>query len=484
MADQQLYKSSHTGAQVDEATTTVLNNNCLVKWGNIGAGSNIENQTDMVNYFIKKSGDTATGNIRILTGDSPSIIVQDSSLVKEGVPSSNKVSYLKFRDKNDKVVAYVSAEYLTSGENSLSLTCFNKDSDSDGVVLKIGYNSNGIPFTQAPTPDVGDNSTKIATTAWVKNEIGFSSGIVHISGTETITGNKTFSGTASFTNSVNFTGNTTAITQVATDSSTKVATTAYVKNGFVELAGDTMSGDLIISKDSSPSFILKNNAITKSATPSSDQASYLRFRDTSGNNLGYLSSQYLSTGENITTIACYPKTGAGSEYLGVGYDSNGDVYTHAPNPVSGDSSNNIATTSWVRNNTSTNIMTILQTMYPIGAIFIGTTATCPMASLFGTWTLVAADRVLQGSSSNHAANTTIAAGLPNITGYIGGTMRMYHGYASGAFEASGANKTDYQGDDETWGSTYFNASRSSTIYGNSETVQPPAYVVNVWRRTA
>ena len=31
--------------------------------------------------------------------------------------------------------------------------------------------------------------------------------------------------------------------------------------------------------------------------------------------------------------------------------------------------------------------------------------------------------------------------------------------------------------------TNINASRSSSIYGNSNTVQPPAYVVNVWRRT-
>ena len=30
----------------------------------------------------------------------------------------------------------------------------------------------------------------------------------------------------------------------------------------------------------------------------------------------------------------------------------------------------------------------------------------------------------------------------------------------------------------------FDASRSSSIYGNSTTVQPPAYVVYMWKRTA
>ena len=30
----------------------------------------------------------------------------------------------------------------------------------------------------------------------------------------------------------------------------------------------------------------------------------------------------------------------------------------------------------------------------------------------------------------------------------------------------------------------FDASRSNPIYGRSNTVQPPAYVVNIWQRTS
>jgi hypothetical protein len=30
----------------------------------------------------------------------------------------------------------------------------------------------------------------------------------------------------------------------------------------------------------------------------------------------------------------------------------------------------------------------------------------------------------------------------------------------------------------------FDASRSNSIYGNADTVQPPAYLVNIWKRTA
>ena len=126
-------------------------------------------------------------------------------------------------------------------------------------------------------------------------------------------------------------------------------------------------------------------------------------------------------------------------------------------------------------------LNLLKTIYPIGSIYIGTTNACPLESLFGTWTLVATDRVLQGSSTNHAANTTIAAGLPDITG----SFRVDSGEASptGCFSRSNISGTDGGGGAPA--ATYsFKASRSSSIYGNSSTVQPPAYVVNIWRRTA
>ena len=134
----------------------------------------------------------------------------------------------------------------------------------------------------------------------------------------------------------------------------------------------------------------------------------------------------------------------------------------------------------------------LDLLYPVGSIYIGTQATCPLATLISgsTWELVAADRVLQGSSTNHAANTTIAAGLPNITG---GALTLGRLSSSSASTTSGAitrvatdkQGTGYYNSTNSYNSNVsINARNSSTIYGNSSTVQPPAYVVNVWRRTA
>ena len=77
------------------------------------------------------------------------------------------------------------------------------------------------------------------------------------------------------------------------------------------------------------------------------------------------------------------------------------------------------------------------------------------------------DKFVEGSAT---AGTEKSAGLPNITGR---TRAPSHDYATGAFRilqedyavgTLGSNK----------GVLSFDASRSSSIYGNSDTVQPPA----------
>ena len=132
------------------------------------------------------------------------------------------------------------------------------------------------------------------------------------------------------------------------------------------------------------------------------------------------------------------------------------------------------------------ISTMLSTLYPVGSVYIGTQSTCPLASLISgsTWTKVSDGRVLQGSDSNHTAGSTIAAGLPNIQGTwedalgwsITGTGAI-NTYVTAAHPSRGSSSGNHIG-------FTFNAQRSSSIYGNSNTVQPPAFVVNIWKRTA
>lgn len=133
------------------------------------------------------------------------------------------------------------------------------------------------------------------------------------------------------------------------------------------------------------------------------------------------------------------------------------------------------------------IDTMLAALYPVGSVYIGTQNDCPLTTLISgsTWVKVSEGRVLQGSDSSHSAGSTIAAGLPNITGTvpdpIGGNAGTWTGaFARGSYAGSiTASSVDYDGYNIS-----FDASRSSSIYGNSSTVQPPAYVVNIWQRTA
>lgn len=143
-------------------------------------------------------------------------------------------------------------------------------------------------------------------------------------------------------------------------------------------------------------------------------------------------------------------------------------------------------------------VSILEMIYPVGSIYIGTMNSCPLASLFGTWTLVGSGRVLQGADGNHSAGTIIEAGLPNITDEFVNHWRDWsNDYAitpsGGTFYDKGNNtiKTSYPNIDGINTGSYtgdnvigFDLSRANSIYGASNTVQPPAFVVNIWQRTA
>lgn len=95
------------------------------------------------------------------------------------------------------------------------------------------------------------------------------------------------------------------------------------------------------------------------------------------------------------------------------------------------------------------------------------------------------NRFLEGSTS---PNQVIEAGLPNITGYIPHDwLSMGDGNPAGAFYRTNilGRSTSRQGKKSgDWFRYMFDASRSSSIYGRSSTVQPPATTVRWLIRAA
>ena len=132
--------------------------------------------------------------------------------------------------------------------------------------------------------------------------------------------------------------------------------------------------------------------------------------------------------------------------------------------------------------------------YPVGSIYQSTSYTSPAALFGGTWEEIASDRVLMGASRSHAAGTTVEAGLPNITGSLieakVGSSPFRGSKASlsksGALKFTEVNTAwgGYNGMDGSAYNIEFDASSSNPIYGRSNTVQPAAYYVHIWRRVA
>lgn len=99
--------------------------------------------------------------------------------------------------------------------------------------------------------------------------------------------------------------------------------------------------------------------------------------------------------------------------------------------------------------------------------------------------------VLQCSDDSHKAGTTVEAGLSDITGHIQSADNNYYSTAGvaadGCFSAYNPAPTTVKIPSQVWtgqrnNAFYFSASKSNSIYGNSDTVQPNSIIINVWKR--
>lgn len=142
------------------------------------------------------------------------------------------------------------------------------------------------------------------------------------------------------------------------------------------------------------------------------------------------------------------------------------------------------------------VNTLVDLLYPVGTVIAVANNNTPAFTKYGTWEKIGSGRVLWGADSSHSAGSTIAAGIPNITGTFeigslnagASNSTTFKSSLSGAFSGSYTesayvlNQKAHGADNKVVVS--MSASESNSIYGQSTTVQPPAYVVNFWERTA
>lgn len=137
--------------------------------------------------------------------------------------------------------------------------------------------------------------------------------------------------------------------------------------------------------------------------------------------------------------------------------------------------------------------------HPVGSIYQSVEPTSPAELFGGEWQSIGSGRVLMGADNNHAVGTTAEAGLPNITGeylkrkVINSSNGVYNDTqrAQKAFKVITSDATlntvqlvTNSTSNVAAENVIFDASGSNSIYGASDTVQPPAYYVYMWLRTA
>ena len=138
---------------------------------------------------------------------------------------------------------------------------------------------------------------------------------------------------------------------------------------------------------------------------------------------------------------------------------------------------------------------ILETLLPVGTVYMTENANFDPNNSWGVgvWVKTAINRVLQGTNDKSKVGTTIDAGLPNITGNTPASALGWWGWnqfvSPGALSSEVSvvkNRALYQqrGSNSDWGdiAVKIDASKSNPIYGSSDTVQPPAELVFIWKR--
>ena len=215
--------------------------------------------------------------------------------------------------------------------------------------------------------------------------------------------------------------------------------------------------------------------------------------------LGLIENVIFTTGDVQLYLVAYKNEANSTErtQLGLVYPATGNPYAFCPTPATNDKSTKIATTDFVNN----------QIYAPIGCIMyyagtgtpnfwklcdgsaISRTDYATLYSIIGTrygsgngsTTFNLPDLTNKFIEGSNSAGTEKEAGLPNITGDISG---YYNYQGTHSHVQNGAlfvnelfgNVTSASGGDYNCG-LGFDASRSSSIYGNSTTVQPPSIKV-------
>jgi len=456
---------------------------------------------------VNKSGDTMTGNLTAPTVIvSGSFVKQHPSITKGTNPSATQYWTLTFSDKNgsnysDNCLGMLETSISATGVVSTYIRAMkNTAANSSNCQISCIYDTaNNTAYTAAPTPATADNSTKIATTAFVKAQ-----GYITSSGS--ITGNAaTVSGTAGTSllawnteNTVYTVGGHAIKVKLPANPNTDTHWTSHLyagaSNGNANAAttnGNTYliicdnstardrrlikgTGATTVTSDANGNIIINstdNNTVYTHPTTSGNK--HIPSGGSSGQILRWSADGTATWGnDNNTTysVATQSANGlmsaadkkkldgieAGADNIPVG----GIIY-YAKKATPGNYL--ICNGAAVSRTTYATLYNVIGTTYGKG----------DNSTTFNVPNLI--DRFPQG---NATPGTVKAAGLPNITGQIKRARQYLWESQDGCFklitETVNMNSVAIGNPNNYAYTTEFKASYSNSIYGGSSTVQPPA----------
>ena len=124
----------------------------------------IENDINTLDDSAAKLGEnnTFTGTNTFESANS-NVYIKSSNIDITSIPSSTQYSYFDFYDKNNQRLGVIGAFQFTTGEYGIYMQA--------GNIASLNLRTNGTnSYTSVATPPTSDNSTQIATTAFVNNK--------------------------------------------------------------------------------------------------------------------------------------------------------------------------------------------------------------------------------------------------------------------------------------------------------------------------
>lgn len=118
---------------------------------------------------VKLTGNQTISGEKILT---TRLVLKDTQNALSENASTNTYTDVLINDKNNIPLGIWEYRHLTGNGSGMSMVLRKRGSESSAVWSRIGIfqDTSGNFYTEAPTPATADNSTKIATTAYVKNQ--------------------------------------------------------------------------------------------------------------------------------------------------------------------------------------------------------------------------------------------------------------------------------------------------------------------------